>query len=218
MRRQPSPRGTAFTVLLVVAVLRDNELRLQRHDPIVARCDNRGGQHGVEILGLVLAAFAMETVRTMDLGRAVKFRSVQRDQHMSIQTSHGVKATALVQFSHEIGEHGGEPLRFDRIKLRAYLTVSGDFAHPEQGLTVRTALAGLQMALVRQKRRALHEERRERGQREIRHGVSCVLAPPPVGQGPAATTQGIEKAVLKRHRPVESYFDQRGKPRNHHDR
>src|ERR1700677_4225372 len=85
VRRQPSPRGSAFTVLLVVAVLRDNELRLQRHDPVVARCDNRGGQHGVEILGLVLAAFAVGTLRATDFVRAMEFRSVQRDQHPPIR-------------------------------------------------------------------------------------------------------------------------------------
>ena len=59
------------------------------------------------------------------------------------------------------------------------------------------------MALVRQKRRALHEERRERGQREIRHVVGRVPASPLVGQGPAAATQRIEKAVLDGHMPVE---------------
>jgi hypothetical protein len=69
-----------------------------------------------------------------------------------------------------------------------------------------------------QKRRALHEERRERGQREIRHIVSRVLAAPLVGQGPAATAQGIEKAVLERHPSVESYFGRRGNQENPRDR
>jgi hypothetical protein len=63
----------------------------------------------------------------------------------------------------------------------------------------------------------LHEERRERGQREIRHVVSRVLAPPLVGQGPAATAQGIEKAVLERHQSVESYFGRRGNQENPRD-
>jgi hypothetical protein len=97
-----------------------------------------------------------------------------------------------------------EPRWFDRIEFRAYLAVTGDFAHTEQGLTVRSALAGLQMPLMGQKGWALQEERRERGQREIRHVVGCVLASPLVGQGPAATAQGIEKAVLDRHTPIES--------------
>jgi len=41
----------------------------------------------------------------------------------------------------------------------------------------------------------LQEEWRERGYGEIRHVVS-VPAPTLVGQGPAATAQGIEKAIL----------------------
>jgi hypothetical protein len=67
--------GRAPVRILVVAVLRHNELgeiRFQRHHPVVARRDHRGGQHGVEILGLVFAAFAMGTVPAMDLVRAVE--------------------------------------------------------------------------------------------------------------------------------------------------
>jgi len=60
------------------------------------------------------------------------------------------------------------------------------------------------MALMRQKRGALHEERRERGQGEIRHVVSRVLAPSLVWQRPAATARGIEKAILERHKHVET--------------
>jgi hypothetical protein len=97
-----------------------------------------------------------------------------------------------------------EHLWFDRIELRAYLTVARDLAHSEQCLTVRTALAGFQMPLVSQKRRALHEKRRERGQGEICHVIGRVLASPLIGEGPAATAQGIEKAVLNGHMPVES--------------
>jgi len=97
-----------------------------------------------------------------------------------------------------------EPLWLDRIEPGAYLAVAGDFAHPEQCLAVRTALAGLQMTLVRQKRRALHEKRRERGQREIRYVVGRVLSPSLVGKRPAATAQGIEKTILEWHVAVES--------------
>jgi hypothetical protein len=134
----------------------------------------------------------------------MELRSVQRNQYAPIQVAHGVQPAALVQFGHEIGEHGMKHLWFDGIEFRANLTVPGDLAHPEQGLTVRSALAGLQMSLMRQKRRALHEERRERREHEIRHVVSRVPATPLVGQRPAATAQGIEKAILEGHSPVES--------------
>jgi hypothetical protein len=60
------------------------------------------------------------------------------------------------------------------------------------------------MALMCQKGRALHEERCEPGQGEIGHVVGRVRASPLVGQGPAATAQGIEQAVQDWHSPVES--------------
>ena len=167
MRRQPAPCSAAFAVLLVVSVLGDDELRLQRHGAVMARRDQRGGEHGVEILDLVLAALAMGAVRTVDLVGAMEFGAVQRDQHMSIEAAHGIQTAALLKFGHDIGEHRVKHGRFDRVEFRADLAVAGDFAHAEQCLAVRTALAGLQMALVCQKRRALHEERGERGEREM---------------------------------------------------
>jgi hypothetical protein len=212
MRRQPAARGTAFAILLVVPILRNNEFRLQRHDPVMSRRDKSGGEHGVEILDLVpslrlgqaLAAFAMGTVRATDLVRAMEFGAVERDQYMPVQAAHGVQAAALDQFGHEIGEHGMEHRWLDRIELGAYLAVAGDFARAEQGLAVRAALTGLQMALMGQKGRALHEERGEPGQGEIGHVVRRVQASPLVRQGPAAPTQGIEEAVQDWHKWVES--------------
>ncbi len=79
MRRQLAARGTTLAVLFVVRVLGHDKFRLQRHDPVMSGRDNRGGEHGVEIFGLVLAAFALLAVRAMDCVRAMEFRSVQRD-------------------------------------------------------------------------------------------------------------------------------------------
>jgi len=98
--------------------------------------------------------------------------------------------------------------RFGGIELRTYLAVARDLPHPEQCLTVRPALTSLQMALMRQKGRALHEERRERGEGKIGHVVGRVQALPLVGQQPTATAQGIEKAILDWHTRVESQFSQ----------
>jgi hypothetical protein len=52
------------------------------------------------------------------------------------------------------------------------------------------------MALVREKGRTLHEERRKRAEREIGHGVARVPALPRVRQTLAAAAQRIEQAVL----------------------
>jgi hypothetical protein len=91
--------------------------------------------------------------------REIAKYSVQRDQQIPVDAAHGVQAVALVQFGHQIGEHGMEHGRLDWIEFRADLTVAWDLAYAEQRLTVRTALAGLEMALMSRKRRTLHEER-----------------------------------------------------------
>ena len=167
MRRQPAAGGAAFAVLLVVAVLRLDELRLQRHGTVMTRRHHGGGEHGVEILGLALAALAVGAVGTMILSEQWNSVPSQRDQHVPIEAPHGIQPAALVQFGHDIGEQRVEQGRFDRVELGADLAVAGDLAHAEQCLAIRTALAGLQMALVCQERRALHEERGERGEREM---------------------------------------------------
>jgi hypothetical protein len=140
-----------------MSVLGDDELRFQRYDTVVSGRDNRRREHGVEILDLVLAAFTMGTVRTMDLVGAVEFRSIQRDQRMPIQAAHGVQAAARSKLGHDIGEHGMEHGWFDGVELGANLAVAGDFADTKHCLAVRTDLVGLQMALMSQKRRGLHD-------------------------------------------------------------
>ena len=132
----------------------------------------------------------------MDLVRTVEFGAIQRDQDLTIKAAHGIEAAALLKLGQDIGEHRVKHGRFDSIELGADLTVAWDLAHAKQCFAVRPALAGLQMALVREKRRALHEERRKRAEREIGHGIGRVPALPPVRQNLAAAAQRIEQAVL----------------------
>jgi hypothetical protein len=94
----------------------------------------------------------------MDLVRTVILGAVQRDEQGAVRTAHLRQAAALLQFRQDIAEHGVKHRRIDRVELGADLAVAGDFAQAEQGLAVRAALAGLQMALMRQERRGLHEE------------------------------------------------------------
>lgn len=54
MRGQPAPSGSAFAILLLRAVLRDDEFRFQRHDLIMSRCDKARRQHGVVVLDLAV--------------------------------------------------------------------------------------------------------------------------------------------------------------------
>lgn len=204
MHRQPAPGGATFAVLFVVPVLRDDELGCPRHNTVMTRCDQCGGEHGVEILNPALAALAMGTLCAMDLVRAVEFAAVERDQEPSVKDVPAVQATALLQFGDDVGKHRVKQGRFDRLELGADLTVAGDFAHAKQCFAIRAALAGFQMALVGQERGALHEEQGEHAKREIGHGIGRVAAQPLIRQSLAPTAQGSEEAVLDRHRLVES--------------
>jgi len=101
----------------------------------------------------------------------------------------------LLQFRQDIAEHGVEYRRLDRVELAPDLAVAGDFPHTEQGLAVRTPLAGLQMPLMGQDGWALHKERGERGEHEIGHGVGRVLASPQIRHSLTAAAERIEEAI-----------------------
>jgi hypothetical protein len=165
-----------------------------------------GGQHGVEILDLVLAAFAMGTVRTTDLVRAVVLGAVPCDQHLAIEDPHGIQPATLLQLGHDIGKHRVEQGWFDRVEHGANLAFPGDLADAEQRLAIRAAVSGLQMPLVCQEGRALHEERSKGGESEVGHGIGRVFATPAVRQGLAVTAQRGDQAILDVHPYVESQF------------
>src|ERR1039457_2055901 len=92
-----------------------------------------------------------------------------------------------------------EPAGLDRIQLRADLTVTRKFGHAAQRLAVRPAPFLRQMALVFQKRRALHEEDRKRGEPEIRHLILRIGPGPLVRQRQATAAQRGQKAIQSVH-------------------
>ena len=67
--------------------------------PARVTTDGHDSGSGVEIFGLVFAAFAMRAVRTMDLVGTVEFRSVQSDQDVPVKAAHRIQAAALVQLA-----------------------------------------------------------------------------------------------------------------------
>ncbi len=125
----------------------------------------------------------------MQFGRAVILGAVQRDQHVAVEDTQLVERAGLLQFGERVGEGRVELRRLDRIEHGADLIVAGDPIHPEQGLAVGAALTRRQMPLMRQKGRALHEERGERGHAEIGHGVGRVLPLPLVGNRPGSSDE-----------------------------
>src|SRR5260370_8229600 len=85
MGGEPASRRHALAILLVVPVLRNDELWLQRNDPAMARRDQRRRHQRMEIFGRAAAALARRAARTVQLRRAVIFRAVECDQHMMPQ-------------------------------------------------------------------------------------------------------------------------------------
>jgi hypothetical protein len=171
---QPAFGGVPLTVLLLRSVLGRDELGWQRQDAGIAGRHDGGAQKGVEVSAVRTppgrAAFAM------DLARAKVLRPVQRDQRPATE--------ALKRREYAFGLDDFEEQREQRIECRrrcavehqADVGIARDGGHAEQGLAVRPALPFLQRPLVRQERRATHEEHRERGQTDVGHAVCPVAA------------------------------------------
>ena len=176
------------------------------------------GQQGVEILDLVLAALAVRTVGARNLVGAVVLRAIQCDQQPAVQAAHRLHAAGLLEGGHDIVEHGIEMGWLNRVQFGTHLVISGDFGHAEQGLAVRAALHGLQMPQMRQEGGTLHEERGERGHREVGHGIGRVLPRPCIGQGLRVTAQRGEESVQESHTAVESRIAIQRNRQNEHRR
>ena len=64
----------------------------------------------------------------------------------------------------------------------------------------------LELALMRQERRALHKEDRECRHGDVRHRIGGVLPPTPVWEALEALAEAAEKGTQALHLDVESYF------------
>jgi hypothetical protein len=132
------------------------------------------------------------------------FGAVQRDQRVPTQAAHGVQTAGLFQFGDDVGEHGVKMRWLDRVEHIADMIVAGALVDTEQRLAVRATLGGLQISLMRQEGRALHEEGGEGGEGEIRHRIGRVLPAPRIGQGLAITAQRGEESIQDGHGKLES--------------
>jgi hypothetical protein len=210
MPGEPALGRGALAILLRRAVLRHDELGRQGQDMLVSRRHNAGAEEGMEILGAAIGALARRAPRAMDLARAMVFGAIQRDQ--------GLPAEALERGEHArrldcLGEQPVKGRRWGAIQHLADVVVAGDGGDAEQGLAVRAPLPLRQDALMRQERRAAHEEERERKQADVRHRVGADRQRPfaTVGQTGADRAQ-IGNAVLKdTHTASESWFAARRK-------
>src|ERR1700730_11670227 len=102
-------------------------------------------------------------------------------------------------------ETGLQQRRIGRVEHVADVIVGRDFLDPEQALAVRAAMALLQGALERQKRRALHEKQGERRKPKIRHRNVAAASLPGVRKGRAHRPQTSQKGWQKLHPNDESH-------------
>jgi hypothetical protein len=180
MGGEPASRRHALAVLLVVPVLRHDELGLQRHHPAMARRHQRRRHQGMEVFGRATTALARRAAGTMQLRRAEIFGAVERDQHVMPQPTEGGEPVPALQDFDRMRKQRLEGLRPYRVQHISNMVVARNLRHRKQRLAVRAAMPVpvRQMPLMCQERRALHEEHRKRRHADIGHDVMAVLTAP----------------------------------------
>ena len=101
------------------------------------------------------------------------------------------------------------------IQHLADVIVAGDGGNAEQGLAVGASLSLRQDALMRQERRAAHEEQGERRQADVRHRAAVARQRPfaPVGETGTDLAQPGDAFLKGTHTSPESNFAARRKAR-----
>src|SRR5260221_879917 len=213
MGGEPAPTGAPFRVLLLGSVLRLDEFRFERQHAGVAGCDEGRRYHGMEILDLT-ALRNGRTAQAMHLGGAVVFGAVEGNQHVTAQTAERRQAIAGFKRPDRGVEHGLESAGRYGFEHCADVVVARDFGHLEQRLAVRAAAAFEQPALLREKRRALHEENRKRCHADIGHGVMDIAPASLVRQPGTDATHRRDERIEPLHAMVESDAPPKGHRKN----
>ena len=176
---EPAFDGVALAVLLLGAVLLDDELGAQRDHLRMSRRDHGRSQHRMIAFDLAVAALARLAVRAGDLLAAEILAPVEGDQRSAAKPTERLAHRRFEQQLLHPFKARREQSRLHAVEHVPDIIVGGDFLDPEQGLAVRAPLALLQRPLKGQERRALHEEHGERRQTEI--GYGDIAAPPLAG-------------------------------------
>jgi len=172
----------------------------------MTRRHQRCCHQGMEIFGRATAALARRAVRTVQLRRTVIFRAIERDQHVVLQPTEGCELAASLQRFDRTGKQWMEALRPHRVQPISNVVVARNPRHRKQRRAVRAAMPVpvRQMPLMRQERRALHEEHRKRRHADIGHDVMAVLPAPLVRQTRTGLPQRRYKVLDRPHTALES--------------
>ena len=134
-----------------------------------------------------------------ELARAEELGAVQGDQRAAVEAAHGREAAARVEVPGERVERVVEVCRRHAVEQLPDVVVAGDAGQPEQGVCVGPRATLGQRALVRQERRRLHEEHRQRRHADVVHGVAAVVAATRVRHAREARPQSVEMAPEALH-------------------
>ena len=130
----------------------------------------------------------------MELARAEELRAVQGDEHPAVQAAHGRQGAVRVEVPGDGVELLVEVRRRHAVEQLPDVVVAGDAGQAEQGVRVGARVPFGQRALVRQERRGLHEEHRQRRHGDVPHGVAPVASPARVRQPREARPEPAEMA------------------------
>ncbi len=212
MMFDPAVGGLGLTVLFVIAVLRRDELRTQRHHLVVAVGDQSGTQYRMMIRdGVGFLMVCGGALRTPDPVRVMELRAVQGDEDAVIEPGEVAKCLIFNQFSQCHVERRIQQPAVDVVEFVSDVVVGGNACDTEQRVAGMTVGRLQESALVVQERGTLHEECAESRHRDIGEPELAVVAGTGVGQGLEDGPQLIDQVVdceihglWLYHKPIQS--------------
>ena len=179
---QPPFGGIDFTVLLLVSVLGEDELRAQRDGIGLAGAEDDRRDCAV-IMGqlsiLTLQRGAVRAVNVFGLRGEIP-GAVQSDETGAVDAAEIIEKALFLQGLINTVVNGKEFLGLHRIEHVADMLGCGDLVDLEEALSVASALVLFHGLLVGQEGRALGEEDRKGAQGDILHRVLDVASGAPI--------------------------------------
>ncbi len=134
-------------------------------------------------------------------------RAIERDQHAPIEPAEHVEAAVnQPKLIEGFSEHRVQQGRRGWVEHVTDVIVGGNFGDAEQAAAVGAAMTRLEVALMGQKRRALHEKHREGRHSDVTHAIGRVQAKTLVGKPVQAASQESEQRIERSHTHHESQY------------
>src|SRR5271156_2556542 len=168
----------------------------------------------MKIIDLTIGVLAGRAILARQLVRAKVLGPIQRDQRVAVQAGQRRQRVRGLHRRHNLVEQRVEARWFDVVEHGSNVIVGRNMLHSQKGLAIRATLSNsfANSTLVRQKRRALHEKRRNPRQSDIPHRKLRVLPPPLVRQARAGPSDTLDQIIETAHRIVESELEPKYKP------